>query len=158
MRWFAAAIAIGVATTGCAARSRPATEPLVPTTEQARGALVVALDAWKADRPVGLLEGSNPGVGVVDTERQPGRPLIGYEILGPLANDGARCFAVRQEVSGGDGPVVVRYLVMGDDPLWVFRLEDYERIAHWEHKMGDEEPPPPSPAPTATEAATDEPN
>ncbi len=35
---------------------------------------------------------------------------------------------------------MVRFLVVGIDPILVFRQEDYELISHWEHKMdpGDE--------------------
>jgi hypothetical protein len=40
---------------------------------------------------------------------------------------------------------LVRYNVLGRDPIWVFRLEDYEMISHWEHPMiGEAEAPPES--------------
>ena len=80
------------------------------------------------------------------------RPLIDFAILGPLAALGpARPFAVRLELDAPRESVQTRYVVMGEDPLWVFGQDDYERILHWEHKMGQEaldqparavEPPP----------------
>ena len=27
-----------------------------------------------------------------------------------------------------------RFIVLGQDPLWVFREEDYEMAAHWDHQ------------------------
>ena len=36
---------------------------------------------------------------------------------------------------------VVRFVVFGIDPLWVFRQEDYEMFAHWEHLMDGPEAP-----------------
>ena len=29
----------------------------------------------------------------------------------------------------------IRFVVVGIDPLWVFRQADYDMIAHWEHKL-----------------------
>ena len=28
----------------------------------------------------------------------------------------------------------VRFIVLGQDPLWVFREEDYEMTAHWDRQ------------------------
>lgn len=50
----------------------------------------------------------------------------------------ARPFAVRLVLDKPSETVATRYLVMGQDPLWVFRQEDFERMLHWEHKMDGE--------------------
>ena len=108
-----------------------------PSPSASRAALVASLDAWKGGRRGPGLIGSKPGVGVVDGQRAE-RPLLGFEVLGPLAVDAAaRPYAVRLDLGAPAERVEARYLVLGDDPLWVFRREDYDLILHWEHKMDD---------------------
>jgi hypothetical protein len=66
-------------------------------------------------------------------------PTVGFEVLGPIDLGVGRGFTVRLDLApeqeGQPAEQVVRYVVFGVDPLWVFRLEDYERISHWEHAM-----------------------
>lgn len=73
----------------------------------------------------------------VDQHRKPGQKLVAYEVLGDVEVENARQFAARLELSGETEPALVRYNVFGINPTWVFRLEDYELISHWEHKMDD---------------------
>jgi hypothetical protein len=54
----------------------------------------------------------------------------------------ARPFAVRLILGEPREIVATRYLVLGLDPLWVFRQEDFERMLHWEHKMDGTAGPP----------------
>jgi len=138
-----ALLALGgmLAWAGFAAGCRGEAEPRrAPEVGLARTSLATALDAWKAGRPAGGgLLGEKPGVGVVDT-LQAERPLIDYEIQGalfPLPE--ARPFAVRLTLGSPREVLPVRYVVLGEDPIWVFRLEDYELILHWEHKMTEDE-------------------
>jgi hypothetical protein len=122
--------------------------PVVPPPDVARRALDRALDAWKAGLPAAVgPEGKTPEVGLVDGDRIEERRLLGYEVLGPIDLGVGRGFTVRLKLDAPepDEPVV-RYVVFGQEPVWVFRLEDYERISHWEHKMDpdeDDEPVPP---------------
>lgn len=131
-------------TLGC--RNEP--EPMrPPETELARASLAKVLEAWKAgQRAGGRLLGSAPKIGVVDT-LQGERPLADFEILGPLFPLAeARPFAVRLTLDSPREVVTARYVVLGVDPIWVFREEDYQLILHWEHKMTPDEvervPPP----------------
>lgn len=128
---------------GCSAGPDPGSggAMVAPEVGAARSALVASLDAWKAGRrdPRELI-GSGPAVGVVDSTRRD-RPLVGYEVVGPLllsAGEVARPFAVRLVLGGPREEVSTRYVVAGRDPLWVFLREDYDRILHWEHKMTGE--------------------
>ena len=87
-----------------------------------------------------------------DKQRRPGDRLRSFAILGETEGENVRQFTVRLEVEGDDAPRLVRYNVLGRDPVWVFRLEDYEMISHWQHPMNEPEPPPadkpaPRPAP-----------
>lgn len=117
----------------------------VPAIEPSRAALKVALDAWKSGRRIaGPPIGANPAVGVVDT-LQAERPLRDYKILGALGTlPEAQPFAVELDLDNPPEQVTTRYMVLGKDPLWVFRQEDYELIIHWEHKMSPEELNPPT--------------
>jgi hypothetical protein len=146
---------------GCGDARQGAVEIPPPDIETSKAALISSLDAWKADRQTsGVLMGSKPSIGVVDATRSE-RPLLAYEVIGPLmVVEKARPFAVRLVLGAPRETVTTRYLVLGKDPLWVFRQEDFERMIHWEHKMdGDEatgiaaKPNPPSTStnPTTTE-------
>ncbi len=79
------------------------------------------------------------------------RRLLDYEVAGPLMVVGkSRPFAVRLVLDAPRETIAARYIVMGRDPLWVFRQEDFDRMLHWEHKMDPEtdastaEPPQPA--------------
>ena len=132
-------IASVIAASGCASDEPGPAKP--PPVAAANDALVATLQAWKSGlRDTGRFLGSSPAVGIVDSLRRL-RPLIDYEVVGPLgAVDNARPFAVRLVLDAPAETITTRYLVVGQDPLWVFLQEDYELILHWEHKMTDEEP------------------
>jgi hypothetical protein len=123
---------------GCGDAQRGPADLDAPGLESSKAALVASLEAWKANhRASGVLIGSNPSIGVVDSARAD-RPLLEYEIVGPLMTIGkARPYAVRLVLGEPRETVATRYLVIGLDPLWVFRLEDFERMLHWEHKMDE---------------------
>lgn len=134
---------------GCAKTDDPSLPLPVPALEPSRNALKVALDAWKSGRRIaGPPIGANPAVGVVDT-LQAERPLRDYKILGAMGTLAeAQPFAVELHLDNPPEQVTTRYMVLGKDPLWVFRQEDYELIIHWEHKMSPveqgESPDPPA--------------
>ena len=142
-------LAVASIPAGCDAARRGPADLAPPDPAPARAALVAALDAWKGDRRAsGVLIGSRPAIGVVDSMRTD-RPLLDYEIVGPLmVVEKSRPFAVRLVLDAPRETVATRYLVMGRDPLWVFRQEDFDRMLHWEHRM-DPEPGPRKPGPPA---------
>ncbi len=121
---------------GCEDPKRDVANLGPPDLESARAALVKSLDAWKSDqRATGVMIGSKPSVGVVDAMRTE-RPLLSYEVVGPLmVVEKGRPFAVRLNLDAPRETVAARYVVIGQDPLWVFRQEDLDRMLHWEHKM-----------------------
>ncbi len=126
----------GLFAIGCADSVHDGVDLAAPDLSPSRAALAVSLDAWKAGRRAsGVLIGSKPSVGVVDSTRTE-RPLLDYEVVGPLMPvEKARPFAVRLVLGSPRETVDARYLVLGRDPLWVFRQDDFERMLHWEHKM-----------------------
>jgi hypothetical protein len=93
----------------------------------------------------------------VDKQRIPADRLRAFSILGETEVENARQFTVRLQIEGESDPRLVRYNVLSRDPVWVFRLEDYEMIAHWEHPMNEPaagQPPAaaPDPAPSPDSA------
>jgi hypothetical protein len=117
----------------------PGPDDYVPPSDSARSALTAALDAWQRGEAPGRLEG-DPAIHVGDTHRRPGQTLGSYEILGELPVADGRRFAVRLTLANPAQEEKANYLVIGIDPLWVFREEDYRMVTHWDHNM-------PAPAP-----------
>ena len=114
---------------GCGPRG---SERYCPPPAAAREALEAALGAWQEGRAPGLLDAHTPPIMVVDSERRPGQRLDRYEVLGEVPGDGPRCFAVRLLLDNPRREQKARFVVVGISPLWVFRQEDYEMMAHWE--------------------------
>jgi hypothetical protein len=155
--WIAVLVVIGVVGCGGSAPTSPF-ERYVPAPEQARRAVDAVLSAWRdtADPQPGLV--TAPGTRFVDHQRKPGQRLKSFEILGVRKVENALQIAVAltldppaegQEPADA-APSLVRYNVYGVDPVWVFRLEDYEMISHWEHEMKDPaetSTPPPASSP-----------
>lgn len=123
---------------GCRARSA---EDFVPSADLARSAMAASLEAWQSGRsqvaPIGGSE-AQISVELVDNFRAPGRALVGFEILGEAPATNARGFVVRLKLTNPPEELKCRYVVLGIDPLWVFRQEDYDMLAHWDHAMPDE--------------------
>jgi hypothetical protein len=143
-------LACGVLLAGCAgcARDRGGNR-YIPPEGRARQALETALAAWR-DGAVsdGRLVPGPPAVQVVDTHRREGQQLRTYEILGAVpAEGGHRCFVVRLLLDNPAEEQKARFLVLGIEPLWVFRQEDWDRLMHWEMDMPADPAPAPEPTP-----------
>ena len=134
-RWLSVVV-LGIA--GCSIG--PEAPSIVPDSDQGRRAIAAAMDSWKKGHPAGIVEPTSPRVQVGDTHRRPGQRLEGYEILGESADPRARTFTIRLALEGPGESPVVRFLVVGIDPILVFREEDYAMLIHWEHRMDPEAP------------------
>jgi hypothetical protein len=140
-----AALLAALAAWGCRGRSE-GYERYVPPPGPARAALAAVLDAWRDGHPPEEAVGPRGNVHVVDKQRRPGQRLAQYEILGEIAADNARGFAVRLTLEDPDEHPVVRFLVLGVEPLWVFRQDDFEMISHWMHPMDEPKDRPADPS------------
>jgi hypothetical protein len=132
----------------------------VPAPNAARGALDAVLSQWAAGKPPTYRNDLSPAVGVVDNQRMAGQRLERYEVLGEVPSRDGRCFAVKLHLAGPDAVEQVRFVVVGIDPLWVFRYEDFDLLSHWDHDMTEEAPEqqtPESSAGSTEERATDAP-
>ena len=126
---------------GCAPTHR-GFERFNPPPGPAREALVAVLNAWRDGQSPETGVGPKGDVHVVDKGRKSGQRLIGYEILGEVSVEKGRGYAVRLTLKEPDETTVVRFLVIGESPLWVWRQEDFEMMAHWMHPMDEENPQP----------------
>jgi hypothetical protein len=138
--WLVVGVLAGV---GCQGRPQ---KRYVPDEPAARQALEAALDAWKKGQESSIRSGA-VGVQFVDRHRKPGQHLKRFTILGEAPGDGPRCYSVRLSLTEPAEELRVRYVVLGIDPLWVYRHEDFVLTTHWDHPMGDESKPPPTTKP-----------
>lgn len=106
-----------------------------PSMNVAEDAVRRALEAWKAGEPAGALPDTKPVIHVTDGGRKPGQKLESYAILGETSGTAGRTYAVTLHLSEPEVEVKTKYIVVGIDPLWVFRQEDYELLMHWDHHM-----------------------
>lgn len=134
-----------VAAAGCGPASY---DRYIPSETTARESLELALAGWRDGKPPGRLRDSAPVIELVDMHRRPGQRLVSYDILGPAPGNGPRCLAVRLHLENPREEQRVRFVVLGNDPLWVVRYEDYEMMAHWEC------PPPPEEAAKTSKRGT----
>ncbi len=127
---------------GCGTRRAP---QFVPTEEAAERTLKTALTAWQnGQKPPSLVQETSPPIQLVDTNLKPGQKLAKFTVLGPTTGDAQRCYAVRLTLDNPPEEVRARFVVMGLDPLWVVRYEDFERMCHWampEHPPEPKKPP-----------------
>jgi hypothetical protein len=141
---FTALLAVLLLQFGAGCSQQAAIERYIPSGDASRTAMISAFDAWKQGVPAGPVPDTSPLIHVTDNHRRPKEILVGYRILGEVPGDTPRCYAVELTF---DPPREerARFVVVGIDPLWVFRLEDYQLLAHWEHKMDKPSPAAPRP-------------
>jgi hypothetical protein len=111
-----------------------------PSRERAEAALAHAMAAWQAGRPTGELSESKPVIHVTDNHLQRKRGLEKYRILGETVARSGRTFIVELTLKSPEEKVKTEYIVVGIDPLWVFRREDYDLLMHWDHRMPESSP------------------
>jgi hypothetical protein len=118
--------AILVAISGCGGGG--GTSAYVPSDSVSRDALTAALTAWKDGKPLGRIETTKPPTEPLDWQWKAGQKLRAFEIVGEVASDGPKQYRVRITLEGAPAKEVI-YVIVGRDPLWVFREEDYKRTA-----------------------------
>jgi hypothetical protein len=99
----------------------------IPSGATARQSLEAALSAWQQGQKPGAIETVSPSVHAVDSRWQSGQKLGSYEILKEESGDGPKWFQVRLKMQKPAGEQVVRYVVVGRGPVWVWREDDYKK-------------------------------
>lgn len=98
----------------------------IPPEQTSRQALEAALTAWQNGKPPGQVAGGPPAVEAVDSCWKAGQKLSKFQIVGEEPGDGPTFFKVRLTLKGQAKEQVVRYVVVGRDPLWVYREDDFK--------------------------------
>lgn len=111
------------------------TPDYTPSLETAMDAVRLGLDRWKAGEPPGEVSGTRPLIHVTDGGRKPGQTLQSYQILGETRGVSGRTIAVTLHLDNPPEELKARYIVLGIDPLLVFRQEDFDLLMHWDHHM-----------------------
>jgi hypothetical protein len=101
----------------------------LPAEDKARKALETALTTWQNGGPVGKIVNGPPAIEVIDSKWKAGQKLQSYQILQAVPGDGPARFVVRLTLKQPPGEQEVRYVVLGLDPLWVYREEDYKKLS-----------------------------
>jgi hypothetical protein len=120
---------------GCERGAEPPPPAFVPSWQEARQALNSSLSAWRDANVAQPASSDTPGVQTVDKQRKADKRLLSFQILGQLDIETTRQFTVRLNLEGEESPQLSKYNVLGRDPVWVFRLDDYEVLSHWQHEM-----------------------
>lgn len=98
-----------------------------PKADAARVAMTTALKSWQDGRKKpGLIETSTPSLQVVDTVWASGARLRHFEIGPSVDADSTKKFTVKLTLEGASAPRDVVYIVVGKDPLWIFREQDFQ--------------------------------
>ncbi len=115
--------AIAMNTIGCGGDP---TAKYIPDADAAKTALQTALTTWQSGAPHGPIEASQPVINVFDLRWQEGQKLESFEILEPLSDREQPSFNVKIKLAKQPEQTNV-YLVVGIDPLLIFRDVDYQK-------------------------------
>ena len=121
-------LACGLALAAGCSRQGSKVEDFTPPSDKAQKALEAALNHWQSGHPPGTVPGTSPTVEVVDSKWKGGQQLKSYEILGEEGGTEPRFFKVKLTLAKGP-PQEAKYAVLGIDPLWVYREEDYKALS-----------------------------
>jgi hypothetical protein len=110
---------------GCRDRSY---SKYIPSDQNARAALETALTAWQAGKAPGAIGGTAPAIQAVDSHWLAGEKLTSFEIVEEVRGEGQgpKVFSVRLTTDRATTPQTIRYYIVGKDPLWVYREDDYK--------------------------------
>lgn len=102
-------------------------ERYIPPAEKARGAVEAVLSAWKAGEPNKTVTANGASVDFYDARRRDGRKLADFKIVEEVPGGEHPSFKASLKFADKPQEEETTYLVIGIDPLNVFRAEDYKR-------------------------------
>ena len=98
----------------------------LPDSSAARSALELVLNAWKDGKPFGSNKLNDIPVETFDARWRDGGKLESFEILGEETVEGRPTFKVRIQIQKAQ-PIEDVFLVVGNNPLMVFRKQDFDK-------------------------------
>lgn len=98
----------------------------IPSSGTARTALENALSTWKSGTAHAPIKTGKPEINAYDARWQAGKKLESFEIVEEITGQEHPLFKVRLQLTGQPEETAT-YLVVGIDPLLVFRDADYRR-------------------------------
>ncbi len=101
----------------------------IPSEETAREALNVSLTAWRDGQPHRTITSWSIPIDVYDARWQAGTKLETFEVVREEILEDRKAFIVKMKVAGGKEEPEVTYLVIGNNPLMVFRKQDYDKAS-----------------------------
>ncbi len=132
IRWICLVAAIAAA--GCGAEGKSGAP--MPTGQEARAALEKALDSWKAGKPPSSIADQTPKIDVVDSQWKAGDVLESYSIVNEKQGEGNKTFGVKLTLKKPPGSKDVEYMVLGKDPVRIYRDEDFTRMLNMDNNPG----------------------
>jgi hypothetical protein len=113
---------------GC--MSQASHEDFIPPEGKARQALETALTAWQNGEPLDRIEGADAKIVPMDSRWRAGQKLERFEIIrADPADAGKTWFSVRLTMKPPRGQQESRYVVIGQDPLWVYSEDEYKKLS-----------------------------
>lgn len=100
----------------------------IPSETTAREALNVALKAWQDGQALGTITSYQTPIDTFDARWQAGKKLETFEIVREEMLEEKKTFIVKMKLADEEEQEVT-YLVLGNDPLMVFRKQDYDKAS-----------------------------
>src|SRR5438270_821014 len=125
--WLIAVLAVSTCPS-CRRDASPDARGRLPDAQVARRAVERSLAEWRDSPSLDLTTPTARPVMFVDQQRRPGRRLRKFTIVGESESEGSRRFRVRLVLADPDESILADYYVFGDDPIWVYRAEDFDMI------------------------------
>ena len=123
--WALAAIFLASGCLGCASKTY---DHLIPAEDTSREALEDALAAWENGATDSKVVASGRTIQVLDAKWRSGQKLASFEILSVEPDeDGKSWFSVKLVMKKPAGEQTTRYVVIGKEPIWVYREDDYKQ-------------------------------
>jgi hypothetical protein len=108
----------------------------MPTGTEARQALEKALDTWKAGKSPASIADQAPKIDVVDYQWKAGDVLESYSIVAEKQGEGNKTFGVKLTLKKPPGSKDVEYMILGKDPVRIYRDEDFTRMLNMDNNPG----------------------
>lgn len=102
----------------------------IPSETIARDALSASLTSWQSGQALGTLKVGEAAVDTFDARWRDGKKLETFEIVSEIpTTEGPKKFTVKLKMADDKESIEDTYLVVGNNPLLVFRQQDYDKAS-----------------------------